>query len=289
VARQPEPEPKSARLTPDELEAGVVRISRRIEELETFNPQTLVPNHGPATAALKASIEDALAQTFGHGTVEFNRYRSAATFSYPLYMGGTPPGEIVKGLEKSKARALALLHQSIQALKERIEEQKTLNPAHVAVAQASIANSNKVFLVHGHEGEPKEAVARFLEKIGLNPIILHEQPNLGQTAIEKFEKHADVGFAIVLLTPDDVGGQGQDLKPRARQNVILELGYFIGRLTRERVCAMKAGDLELPSDILGTVWIDFDAAGGWHQKLGEELAAAGYEFDWNLVMKRRTQ
>lgn len=289
MARQPEPEPNSARLSPDELEAGVVRISRRIEELENFNPQTLVPNHGPATAALKASIEDALSQTFGHGTVEFNRYRSAATFSYPLYMRGTPPGEIVKGLEKSKARAFALLHQSIQALKERIEEQKILNPTHVALAQASTSNNKKVFLVHGYEGEPKEAVTRFLERIGLYAIILHEQSNRGQTVIEKFEENSDVGFAIVILTLDDVGGQGQDLRPRARQNVILELGYFIGRLTRKCVCAMKAGELELPSDILGTVWIDFDTAGGWHQKLGEELAAAGYEFDWNLVMKRRTR
>jgi predicted nucleotide-binding protein len=144
--------------------------------------------------------------------------------------------------------------------------------------------TNKIFIVHGHVGEPREAVARFLERLGFEPIILHEQANQGKTIIEKFEAHAGVGFAVVLLTPDDVGGPaGGEQHPRARQNVILELGYFIGRLTRARVCAMKAGDLELPSDILGIVWTPFDA--GWKQALAKELAAAEYDIDWNKVMR----
>jgi hypothetical protein len=144
--------------------------------------------------------------------------------------------------------------------------------------------TNKIFIVHGHGGEPREAVARFLERLGFEPIILHEQANQGKTIIEKFEAHADVGFAVVLLTPDDVGGaaEGKQYR-RARQNVILELGYFIGRLTRARVCAMKAGDLELPSDILGIVWTPFDP--GWKQALAKELQAAEYNIDWNEVMR----
>jgi predicted nucleotide-binding protein len=122
--------------------------------------------------------------------------------------------------------------------------------------------------------------------LGLEPIILHEHANQGRTIIEKFEAHADVGFAIVLLTPDDEGGrQGERQQPRARQNVILELGYFIGRLGRGQVCALKLGDIELPSDILGVAWTLLDAAGAWRQRVAKELDAAGYRLDWNKVMR----
>ena len=95
-----------------------------------------------------------------------------------------------------------------------------------------------------------------------------------------------MGFAIVLLTPDDEGGrQGERQQPRARQNVILELGYFIGRLGRGQVCALKLGDIELPSDILGVAWTLLDAAGAWRQRVAKELDAAGYRLDWNKVMR----
>ena len=114
----------------------------------------------------------------------------------------------------------------------------------------------------------------------------HERANEGRTVIEKVEAHGDVGFAIVLLTPDDEGSlKGGTPAPRARQNVLLELGYFIGRLGRNRVCALKRGDLEIPSDFGGVVYEPFDAAGAWKQKLGRELEAVGYEIDWNKVMR----
>jgi predicted nucleotide-binding protein len=140
-----------------------------------------------------------------------------------------------------------------------------------------MADSRKVFLVHGHDGAMESQVARFLERLKLIPIILHEQANKGRTIIEKFEKHSsDVGFAVVLLSPDDTGSaKGGTLSPRARQNVILELGYFIGKLGRERVCALHAGDVELPSDLHGVVWVPY--SGDWKLKLIQELKAAGIE------------
>ena len=144
----------------------------------------------------------------------------------------------------------------------------------------------KVFVVHGHDEGAREAVARFLGQLGIKPIILHEQANEGRTVIEKVEAHGDVGFAVVLLTPDDVGCvKGGTPVPRARQNVLLELGYFVGRLDRKNVCALKRGDLEIPSDFGGVVYEPFDDMGGWRQKLGRELQAAGFEFDWNKVMR----
>ncbi|MFM0005749.1 nucleotide-binding protein [Paraburkholderia dipogonis] len=142
--------------------------------------------------------------------------------------------------------------------------------------------SSKVFIVHGHDDGARQTVARFLEKLGFEPVILQEQANRGRTIIEKFEEHSDVGFAVVLLTPDDEGrAKGGGLQPRARQNVVLELGYFIGRLGRHRVCALKSGDLELPSDYQGVLWETMDAGGGWKLSLARELKAAGHEVDLN--------
>ncbi|MGR6738522.1 MULTISPECIES: nucleotide-binding protein [Pseudomonas] len=146
--------------------------------------------------------------------------------------------------------------------------------------------SNKVFIVHGHDNGARETVARFLERIGFEAIILHEQANQGRTVIEKVEAHGDVSFAVVLLTPDDEGKvKGGDLEPRARQNVLLELGYFIGRLGRDKVCALKRGQLEIPSDFAGVVWEQMDDTGGWKGALGRELQAAGHTVDWNKVMR----
>lgn len=143
-------------------------------------------------------------------------------------------------------------------------------------------SGNKVFLVHGHDESARESTARFLEKLGLEPIILHEQPNAGRTIIEKVEKYAEVAFAVVLLTPDDVGGSASDpqaLNSRARQNVILELGYFIGRLGRAHVAALLKGDVEKPSDYDGVVYIVMDTGGAWKIQLARERKTAGLNID----------
>jgi predicted nucleotide-binding protein len=157
----------------------------------------------------------------------------------------------------------------------------------IPVKQRAAPPARKVFIVHGHDDGPKYAVTRFVERLGFEAIILHEQASQGRTVIEKIEAHSDVGFAIVLLTPDDFGGvNGEEPKPRARQNVILELGYFVGKLTRSRVCALKRGDIEVPSDFGGVVYVPFDDGGGWREELGRELEAAGFDIDWKKAMSR---
>jgi len=144
----------------------------------------------------------------------------------------------------------------------------------------------KIFIVHGHDDGPKYAVTRYVERLGFEAIILHEQASQGRTIIEKIEAHSDVGFAIILLTPDDFGGaKGEAPKDRARQNVILELGFFVGKLSRSRVCALKRGDIEVPSDFGGVVYVTYDESGAWQKELGAELEAAGFDIDWNLVMR----
>lgn len=146
-----------------------------------------------------------------------------------------------------------------------------------------VPTSNKVFIVHGHDGEARETVARYLYKLGFEPVILHEQANQGRTVIEKIEANRDVGFAVVLLTPDDVGRsvKEDEMKPRARQNVLLELGYFICHLGRDRVCTLRRGSVDIPSDFAGVVWENMDDGNGWKMALARELRAAGHEVDLN--------
>ena len=148
------------------------------------------------------------------------------------------------------------------------------------------SSSDRVFVIHGHDESARQTVARFLERLDLEPVILHEQPNKGRTIIEKFEEHAQVGFAVVLLTPDDVGALADDKKnqkPRARQNVIFEFGYFIGKLGRERVCALVKGNVETPSDYDGVIYIPLDGSDGWKLRLIQELKSVDFNVDANQV------
>jgi predicted nucleotide-binding protein len=153
-------------------------------------------------------------------------------------------------------------------------------------APVAASVSGGVFIVHGHDEALREKVARFLEQLGLDAVILHEKASEGATVIEKLERYANVGFAVVLLTPDDIGrSQKEDiLRPRARQNVILELGYFTGKLGRKRVCALHRGGIELPSDYLGVAFVPVDEGDGWKLRLAKELKAVGFDIDMNRAI-----
>lgn len=144
-----------------------------------------------------------------------------------------------------------------------------------------------VFVVHGHDNEAKQTVARLLEWLGINVTILHEQTDEGRTLIEKLEQHANPAtFAVILLTPDDVGASQANkrkLAPRPRQNVVLELGYFYGRLGRKNVCPLYKEGVELPSDMSGIVYTLIDDGGQWKYKLARELQAAGIGVDLNRI------
>ena len=160
-------------------------------------------------------------------------------------------------------------------------------PSSSAEPQGEAAVSSRVFLVHGHDDSSKETVARFLEKLKLEVIILHEQPNQGRTVIEKFEDHSDVGFAVVLLTADEEAStyRSPDSKEiRPRPNVVLELGYFIGKLGRPRVCPLLAPGVAPPSDIHGVVYLPLDLDGDWRVTLARELKAAHVPFDPSALL-----
>ncbi|MCD4843294.1 MAG: nucleotide-binding protein [Methanosarcinales archaeon] len=152
-----------------------------------------------------------------------------------------------------------------------------------------IPENDKIFIVHGHDEEMKQTVARTLEKLDLEPIILHEQPNRGRTIIEKFEASSEkISFAIVLLSPDDKGCKANNfpdsVKLRARQNVILELGYFIGKLGRTKVLVLFKDeiDFEHPSDFVGALYTPFNK--GWELEMVKELQSCGYDVDANRLI-----
>ena len=145
---------------------------------------------------------------------------------------------------------------------------------------------SKVFIVHGHDDGAKNEVARFIEKLGFEAKILHEQVDSGATIIEKLEKHTDVGFAIVLYTACDIGGvrsKPEDLKPRARQNVVFEHGLLIGKIGRANVVALVKGDLEIPNDISGVVYKSMDISGAWKYSIAKEMKSSGYDVDMNKI------
>ena len=150
---------------------------------------------------------------------------------------------------------------------------------------------DKIFIVHGHDEAAKHKIARFIENLDLTATILDEQPSRGQTIIDKFEEHAEeAGFAIVLLTADDVGGpkdEKGEFKPRARQNVILELGYFLGVLKRDRVRILYEEGVELPSDTYGISYVPMDKRGAWKLELAKEIASAGITVDMNKLLLNR--
>ena len=229
-----------------------------------------------------------ITHTFGNESRHIGDFREIE-FSPRLDFAGLPgvsapsfEAAYLEGLES----AAAVLESMIEEIKEYWEDESQ-TPTPSEIHETAQINTNEVFIIHGRDKETKQTVARFLEKIGLKPVILHERPDGGRTIIEKFEQHAEVGFAVALLTPDDLGslrGEEDDRKPRARQNVIFEFGYFIGKLSRKRVCALVKGKVEKPSDYDGVLYIPLDDSGGWKMELIRELQHAGFHVDANKAV-----
>lgn len=172
----------------------------------------------------------------------------------------------------------------INTLKTIIEEVTTFGYSEDNLSvdkERELKPSNKIFIVHGHDGEMMHDCARFIEKLELEPIILKEQPNEGRTIIEKFEDYSDLDFAIVLFSDDDVGKakEEDELKPRPRQNVVFELGFFIGKLGRKNTVVLHkvVENFEMLSDFQGVIFHSYDE--GWKMKVAKELKAAGFNFD----------
>jgi predicted nucleotide-binding protein len=222
-----------------------------------------------------------LEKAFGINSPNVSSVMNVGKFgSFPMN-----PGE--NWWENHRANSLQTQIKKLEGLIELLQTEIQLDQSHI-IQQHESPSGHRVFLVHGHDEKILHESARFLEKLQQDIVILREQPNKGRTIIEKFEDYADVGFAIVLLTADDRGGKAanpyEEQKRRARQNVILELGYFLGRLGRNRVCALFAPGVEIPSDYSGVLYVPLDDQGAWRLSLAKEMKAAGLSIDMNLAL-----
>ena len=230
--------------------------------------------------SLKRTAEMRIRKIFG----------DSSTYLKDLKFISFHPGVYYHGMDQSKYNESWYKGQrKMLNLFKTIKEELTLD-TDTKLKNDRVKFFNKIFIVHGHDEEMKQAVARTVENIDLKPIILHEQPNKGRTIIEKFEDYSDVNFAIVLLSPDDIAypkdKTPEDKEFRARQNVIFELGFFVGKLGREHVFILyrEEHNFEFPSDYSGICYTPYDSKGQWRFDLVGELKSCSYDVDVNKLI-----
>ena len=259
-------------------------IERLKKALDTIPELKQLRRNSPEFTKWYRNTQIAITNTFGEDSRHIKDF-NGVYYHLGVISGSTSEYEFQQAYLRGLDSAASVLESMIGEIEEYWEDGHQTPPSSAA-QEEEWTNTKEIFVIHGRDNEAKETVARFLQNLGLTPVILHEQPNQGRTIIEKFEQHTQVGFAVALLTPDDVGAlknEEKKLKPRARQNVVFELGYFLGRLGRERVCALTKGNVELPSDYDGVVYISLDD-GGWKMELIRELRNVGFEVDANRAL-----
>lgn len=229
------------------------------------------------TARLRSFVVDLSAsQTLDSPVLEAQAFKQ--------FVASAPqPSETARDQQESVLKTIV---ERLGTLESRITELS--NASRSAPTQTKYTRD--VFIVHGHDGELKNELARLLEKLEFNPIILHEQADKGQTIIQKLQYEGSrVGFAFILHTPDDEGrkaNSGAELSPRSRQNVVFEHGMFVGRFSHSRVCAIVKHGVEIPSDLSGIVYKTIPAGGSIQSiayEIIKELRAADYVIDANKL------
>lgn len=255
-----------------DLDRAVSRIDQQIKEANEGSPSNFDDWHNKTEVVIRAIFGEASPTLHKFDGVRYSPgiWTESTDFT-PYRRAGVR--EVVSILEASKLEL----------------ELKAESAAATIATEVSIERSTRVFIVHGRDDARKYELESYLQKLTDDaPIILHQQPNGGQVLIEKFENSAaSVGFAVVLLTADDQGRpaalQPQDDQPRARQNVVFEMGFFIGLVGRAHVAVLYEEGVELPSDINGLLYIPLDTAGAWKGKLASELDHAGIPVDWTAL------
>ncbi len=237
-----------------------------VEDLTAFTP-TFV--------GWKTAVEKYLEEHYGRDSVPFENFHKR--YFHPQATADNDPDRNTAMLRDGiKATRIELHNYWAEECEKENTQSKPDKPSSKQV------DNHNVFIVHGHNGEMKEATARLLEQQGINGIILHEQPNRGRTIIEKIEDYANVGAAIILLTNDDTGKvkDGKTDRPRARQNVVFEAGYFMGKYGRDRVVLIAEDGIEMPSDLSGVIYTN---GSSWKYDVCRELKDMGFDIDINKV------
>jgi predicted nucleotide-binding protein len=265
---------------------GIKLLKKVLEELAQYDPHKATEGK---MAGLEARIKNTLGDIYGHGTPKYKSYSDASNL-YPasiiwLNFGESPSSRLdITELERGKQRAISLIEAAITDLEESLDNEE------IQGTEPTITeyDDKKIFIVHGHDEQTKTDVENVVSKLGLEPIILSDCANTGRHILQKFTEETDqIGFAIILMTPDDLGGKTKDdLNPRARQNVVMELGFFIGKLGPKRVAVILSDkNIEIPSDINGIVYTSYTYSdNAWKLGLLKELKHAGYAVDANKLL-----
>ena len=262
---------------------AIERIQRAVDAI----PELMsMPRTTPEFTKWHRNTSTAIENTFGVDSQHIKTFKRIR-FGPAVFFAGMPDSEFQRPYVDSLGRAKAILESMIEEIEEYWQDDVQPQIASRQLNVGEPVATNRVFVVHGRDEATKQAAARYLEGLGLEPVILQEQPSQGRTIIEKFEEYAGtVGFAVVLGTPDDFGGladEPDNRQPRMRQNVVFELGYFTHALGRNRVCVLLKGDVERPSDYDGVIYIPMDDGEGWKLTLGRELREAGFTVDLNRL------
>ncbi len=250
-------------------------FARIVNEIPTLIEANITASD-PYFQAWKIKAKRFLLTKYGEDSLEYSSFLET-DFSLCVFTGNTPHSEFVGACQNGLETTRVVFKTYLDEMAEEEENQ-------TKVAATPLLDYKSVFIVHGHDGELKQSVARILEKQDIDPIILSEQTNQGRTIIEKIEANSNVCCAICLLTADDFGRSKsvESDAPRARQNVVLETGYFWGKLGRERIIILVDNGVELPSDLSGVVYTNTT---DWQFALLSELADKGYEIDFKKMVK----
>lgn len=260
------------------------KLKRVCEEVDPLLAKC-VTAESPEFKAWQVKAENILTKCYGMESKELYRFRNI--IFYPRYAYATQSDEVnlcAEGLKEAKAYFEVYLEEIEDNCAENVSSDVSGISGEAKFVKEKVNSTRKreVFIVHGHNEALKQEVARMVEKQGLEAIILSEQVNRGKTIIEKFEEHSDVGAAICLFTGDDYG-KAKDATSenlRARQNVVFEAGYFMGKLGRENVVLIANPDIEIPSDLKGVVYTNEKS---WQIDVLKELKAIGYAIDLNKL------
>ena len=248
------------------------KLAELISEVDKLQNK-IVTDSNPDFCAWKMKVERFLISNFGKESYEYEEFQKISFGVRDYTIINATHNDWISACNKGLRKAKAFLTVFVEELQADNQSEKN---------QMAERKYNRVFIVHGHNGELKEKVARIIEKQGIEAIILSEQANTGKTIIEKIEANSDVGSAICLFTADDIGQKksATEGQPRARQNVVFEAGYFMGKLGRDRVVFLADSGIELPSDLSGVVYTNTE---NWQVELLKELRTMGYQVDFNKL------
>lgn len=230
----------------------MIKLEKFVQEAKEFAKKDITASN-PDFVAWNNSLIRFMEKNYGNNSTTTKNFKNRS-YSLSVWFPGTPTGDFINAYKKD----MQVTSKELEILLE--EENENSNYKLIELGKNKNTSSKKVFIVHGRDDSKKYELSGFLYEQGLKPIILHEQVNNGQTIIEKIEKNSDVGCAIILLTPDDEGklrDSDLPLKTRARQNVIFEAGYFMGKLGRNRTILLS-GVEETMSDIDGIVYLNIN-------------------------------